>query len=191
MKFISGGQKSRVAFALLTYTRPHLIIMDEPTNHLDMDAIGKWIFISIFDFHVKIYESWVPSHQHCNFLKFFSLFFFQLWCFLMFHLWYIFRRRINQAETDWWQRKQMTLMTYSLFNFQILTLAEPCRNRGSHWCLQGLHWRCGGSVARPALPHFHLPGVVGGGGWKGDQVRWWYRDIQETGVVEASETGCC
>eukprot|EP01084_Bolivina_argentea_P157036 273651_1 len=36
---LSGGQKSRVAFAILTWYSPHLIIMDEPTNHLDMPTI--------------------------------------------------------------------------------------------------------------------------------------------------------
>jgi len=41
---LSGGQKSRVTFAILTWWQPHLIIMDEPTNHLDMatiDGLGK------------------------------------------------------------------------------------------------------------------------------------------------------
>ena len=31
---MSGGQKSRVAFANITWPKPHFIIMDEPTNHL-------------------------------------------------------------------------------------------------------------------------------------------------------------
>ena len=30
MMMLSGGQKSRVAFASLSYQKPHVIIMDEP-----------------------------------------------------------------------------------------------------------------------------------------------------------------
>merc|ERR1712028_117430 len=40
---MSGGQKSRVAFALLAYAKPNLIVMDEPTNHLDLETIDALI----------------------------------------------------------------------------------------------------------------------------------------------------
>ncbi|CAD7961403.1 unnamed protein product [Amoebophrya sp. A25] len=40
---LSGGQKSRVALALLAYANPHILVMDEPTNHLDLDAIQALI----------------------------------------------------------------------------------------------------------------------------------------------------
>jgi len=41
---LSGGQKSRVAFALMTWHEPNFFILDEPTNHLDIEtveALGK------------------------------------------------------------------------------------------------------------------------------------------------------
>jgi len=31
---LSGGQKSRVAFAMAVFCNPHVLVLDEPTNHL-------------------------------------------------------------------------------------------------------------------------------------------------------------
>jgi ATP-binding cassette subfamily F protein 3 len=36
---LSGGQKSRVAFAMMGWLKPHFLVLDEPTNHLDVETV--------------------------------------------------------------------------------------------------------------------------------------------------------
>ena len=43
MYTLSGGQKSRVAFAKVTFSKPHILLLDEPSNHLDLDAVNALI----------------------------------------------------------------------------------------------------------------------------------------------------
>ena len=37
---LSGGQRSRVALAAVSFEKPHLLVLDEPTNNLDLEAVA-------------------------------------------------------------------------------------------------------------------------------------------------------
>jgi ATP-binding cassette subfamily F protein 3 len=43
MLLLSGGQKSRVAFAALAFKKPHVLVIDEGSNHLSMEAVDALV----------------------------------------------------------------------------------------------------------------------------------------------------
>jgi ATP-binding cassette subfamily F protein uup len=53
IKYLSGGQKKRVALAGTLMSEPELLILDEPTNHLDLNMI-EWLeeYLAAGDFAI-------------------------------------------------------------------------------------------------------------------------------------------
>lgn len=56
---LSGGQKSKVAFARLLYSKPDIILLDEPTNHLDEES-REYITNYLKNYHGSVY---IISHD--------------------------------------------------------------------------------------------------------------------------------
>ena len=56
---LSGGQKSKVAFAKLLYSKPEIILLDEPTNHLDEQS-KKYVVEYLKNYKGTVY---VISHD--------------------------------------------------------------------------------------------------------------------------------
>ena len=50
VNLFSGGEKARLAFAIIAYKKPNLLIMDEPTNHLDAESIDSSKLFSRYQF---------------------------------------------------------------------------------------------------------------------------------------------
>lgn len=55
---LSGGQKSKIAFAHLLYSNPEVLLLDEPTNHLDVETRDYVIN------HLKNYHGMVMIISH-------------------------------------------------------------------------------------------------------------------------------
>ena len=50
VRFLSGGQKTRLALGIQLSRKPDVLLLDEPTNHLDIETLG-WLerFLSDYD----------------------------------------------------------------------------------------------------------------------------------------------
>ncbi len=76
---LSGGEKARLAIALICRWSPHLLLLDEPTNHLDIDtrqalvqalaAYEGTVVLASHDWHLlnaTVDELWLVAERTCT-----------------------------------------------------------------------------------------------------------------------------
>ncbi len=92
----SGGEKARVALALIAWQKPNVLLLDEPTNHLDLEVRDS------LNFALQSYDGAVVLVSHDRYLL------------------------NNTADTFWWVHDgQVTEYTGDLNDYFQMLLKQP------------------------------------------------------------------
>ncbi len=90
----SGGERSRLALALLSNKKPHLLILDEPTNHLDLES-KEALILALLDFSGALI---VVSHDRYFMTSVTN------------QIFYLYDKKLHQLEgSDWHELEEQLL----------------------------------------------------------------------------------